>query len=290
MLGVTLWGISLHRSTLPHWAWQLVVIAVILVVAFGVLALLQRLLHRWGKAPIEGTGDLIRARRRETALGLVTSMVRYFVFAVTLFVLLGFLLRSVVTAAAGAGLLVAILAFGAQRFLQDVIAGVFILLENQYGVGDFITLEPMSLSGVVEEIGLRTTILRNLNGDRYIIPNGQITAVRRAVKRFRRYTIDLLTHDPAAAEQALEDLIAVAPVGSARFLRRPEIVEQREVSPTVSLVRIRADVPPTMEWLVEQYLVKVLATRLEGSLVAQPLVYTLDEAAVRRYERTVVLR
>jgi hypothetical protein len=67
------------------------------------------------------------------------------------------------------------------------------------------------------------------------------------------------------------------------------VIEQRELHSGVTLVRIRADVPPTMEWLVEQFLAKLLASQLQDSLVTEPLVYTLDEDAIRRYERTVVL-
>ena len=124
---------------------------------------------------------------------------------------------------------------------------------------------------MVEEVGLRTTILRNLNGDRYIVPNGQIIGVRRMTRRYRTYSVDLLTRKPEDVAEALQELVAIAPVGAARFLRTPEVIEQRELH-GVTLVRVRADVPPTMEWLVEQFLAKLLATRLQDSLVTEPLV------------------
>jgi small-conductance mechanosensitive channel len=181
---------------LPHWSAELVSVALILGVALLVLRLLERLVKRWAAVPVEQTADLLRQRRRETAIGVLSSAVRYFVAALTVFVLLGFLLRNMVTAAVGATLVIAIIAFGAQRFLQDVISGFFILLENQYGVGDFITLGPSGLAGVVDDLGLRTTRLRNLNGDLHIVPNGQINGVRRTTRRYRRYTIDLLAHEP----------------------------------------------------------------------------------------------
>lgn len=274
-------------SSLPQWANRLLVVAVVIGIAFVVQGLLRRMVERWAAAPVGGL-DLVRERRRQTAVAVVSSALRYFVIAVAAFVLIGFFLRGLLTAAAGATLVVALVGFGAQRFLQDVIAGIFVLVENQYGVGDFVTLEPTLLSGVVEEVGLRTTILRNLNGDRYIVPNGQIIGVRRMTRRYRTYSVDLLTRKPEDVSEALQELVAIAPVGAARFLRTPEVIEQRELH-GVTLVRIRADVPPTMEWLVEQFLAKLLASRLQDSLVTEPLVYTLDEDAIRRYERTVVL-
>jgi small conductance mechanosensitive channel len=263
------------------------VVVLVIGITFVAQGLLRRLVERWAAAPA-GELDLVRERRRQTAVAVVSSALRYLVIAVAAFVLIGLLLNNLLTAAAGATLVIALVGFGAQRFLQDVIAGIFVLVENQYGVGDFVTLEPTLLSGVVEEVGLRTTILRNLNGDRYIVPNGQIIGVRRMTRRYRTYTVDLITRKPGEVGEALHEIVAIAPVGAARFLRPPEVIEQRALD-GVTLVRIRADVPPTMEWLVEQFLAKLLASRLQDSLVADPLVYTLDEAAIRRYERTVVV-
>ena len=273
---------------LPHWAYQLLIVAIVVVVAFAIQFVLRRLVARWAAAPA-GEIDLVRDRRRRTAVAVISSIVRYVVVAFAIFVLLGLLLHNVLTAAVGATLTVAVLAFGAQRFLQDVLAGIFILVENQYGVGDFISLEPMDLAGVVESIGLRTTILRNLKGDVCIIPNGQITGVRRITNRYRSYMIDLITREPEDVEPALHEIVQMAPQGAARFLRPPTIVEQRELT-DATFVRIRADVPPTVDWLVEDFLVKLLASRLRESLLADPLFYTLDESAIRDYERTVLVR
>jgi small conductance mechanosensitive channel len=273
-------------SVLPQWANRLLFVAIVVLVAFVVQYALRRMVERWATAP---EGAYVVRRRRETAVAVVSSALRYFVFVLAAFILIGFFLNNVMTAAAGATLAVALVGFGAQRFLQDVIAGIFILVENQYGVGDFVTLEPTGLAGVVDEVGLRTTILRNLNGDRYIIPNGQIVGVRRMTRRYRTYAIDLITSEPEEVDHVLAEVVAIAPVGAARFLRRPEVAEQRDLD-GVTLVRVRADVPPTMEWLAEQYLATVLKTRLDHALVTEPLVYTLDEAAIRRYERTVAVR
>jgi moderate conductance mechanosensitive channel len=280
---------GLLASVLPAWGWRLVTVGLILLGAALTLRLLQWLVRRWvAESPAEAS-DLQRLRRRETAVGVLSSAVLYLVSAVTAFVLLSFFLRSLVTAAAGATLLAAILAFGAQRFLQDVIAGVFILIENQYGVGDFVRLEPTGLSGVVDQLGLRTTVLKNLNGDTYVVPNGQITGVRRTAHRYRAYTIDLVTRRGAAVADALSELVSLAPAGAARFLRAPAIVERRELRDGQTLVRLRADVPPTMEWLVEDLFVKLIAVRLGDALAVEPVVYTLDEDALRRYERTILL-
>jgi hypothetical protein len=86
---------------------------------------------------------------------------------------------------------------------------------------------------------------------------------------------------------ALAEVAAIVPVGSAHFLRRPRVVDRIAVGEGLVLVRLAAEVPPSMEWLVEDFLSSALASRLEDVLASDPLVYTLDEEAVRRYERTV---
>jgi small-conductance mechanosensitive channel len=143
---------------------------------------------------------------------------------------------------------------------------------------------------MVEELGLRTTVIRNLNGDRYFVPNGQITALARNPRRYRTYNVELLTDDPGRAEAALADVAGELADDGARFLQRPHVVDRREIGPDATLVLARADVPPTMEWVAEDYLVKALEARLEDTLRGSPLVYTLDEGAVRRYRRTVLFR
>src|SRR5919198_2289778 len=162
---------------IPGWTSDLIragaVVAGALLLSWGI----RRRVQRWAQLRPEDTADLVRLRRRETAAALLSSVSRYTLMLVSTVLVLGIFLRSSLTAAAGASLVAVLIGFGAQRFLQDVIAGFFILAEGQYGVGDFIVVEPTKAAGVVDELGLRTTILRNLNGDRSIVPNGQITAV-----------------------------------------------------------------------------------------------------------------
>jgi len=181
--------------------------------------------------------------------------------------------------------------FGAQRFLMDVIAGTLIAFERWYGIGDFVKIEPSQISGIVEQFGFRTTVIRSLNGDRTYIPNSQIVAATRSPRGYRRYSIELLTSDPEDARRAIEGVGRRAPVGEARFLRPPRVVEERELGEGTWLVRGHADVAPTMEWLAEGLLVGALKAQLRSdSLLADPIVYTLDEGTLSRYERRVLVR
>ena len=108
---------------------------------------------------------------------------------------------------------------------------------------------------------------------------------------YRRYSIELLTSDPDDARRAIEGVGRRAPVAEARFLRPPRVVEQRELGEGTRLVRGVADVAPTIEWLAEGLLVGALKAQLgTDSLLAEPIVYTLDEGTLSRYERRVLVR
>lgn len=99
---------------------------------------------------------------------------------------LGIDLAPVLTVVGIAGLA---LSFGAQSLVKDVIAGIFILIENQVRVGDIAQIG--EFSGVVEDMNLRTIRLRDVNGGLHIIPNGAITAITNRSKDFARYLFEI---------------------------------------------------------------------------------------------------
>ena len=235
--------------------------------------------------------ELARLRRGETALALVATAVPYVAAIVCLIVIATAFLPRTVAALGGSALVLVLVGFGAQRFLMDVIAGALIAFERWYGIGDFVRLEPAQVSGIVEQFGLRTTVIRSLNGDRTYVPNSQIISASRSPRGYRRYSIELLTSDPEDARNAIEQVGQRSPVGEARFLRPPRVVEERELGEGAWLVRGQADVAPTMEWLAEGLLVGRLKAQLSAeSLLAEPIVYTLDEGTLTRYERRVLVR
>jgi small-conductance mechanosensitive channel len=234
--------------------------------------------------------ELARLRRRETAIVLVANTIPY-ATAIIVLIILGSLFLPQAAALGGSAFLAIVVGFAAQRFLMDIIAGALIAFERWYGVGDFLLVEPAKASGIVELFGFRTTVIRFLNGDLAYVPNSQIITAIRSPRGYRRYTIEVLTSDPKAARQALEAVGQRAPVGEARFLSAPHVVEERELGENVWLVRGRAAVAPTMEWLAEDLLVKRLTSQLSGeTLLSDPIVYTLDEATLSRYERRLLVR
>jgi small-conductance mechanosensitive channel len=263
-------------------------VAVLLAIALG--RVLKWIAGRLEQRRAEEERELARLRRRETTIVLLANAIPYATAIVVLIIFASFVLPLAATLS-GSAFLAVVVGFAAQRFLMDVVAGGLIAFERWYGVGDFLIVEPSKAAGIVEEFGFRTTVIRSLNGDLAYVPNSQIIAAIRSPKGYRRYSIEILTNDREAARRALEAVGRRAPHGEARFLRAPRVVDERELGEGVWLVRGRADVAPTMEWLAEDLLVRRLTSQLPPETVlAEPIVYTIDEQALVRYERRVLVR
>jgi small conductance mechanosensitive channel len=263
-------------------------VAIVLAIALG--RLLKWIVRRLEDRRPDGERELARLRRRETMIVLLANAIPY-ATAIVVLIVLGSLFLPLAAALSGSAFLAVVVGFAAQRFLMDVLAGGLIAFERWYGVGDFLMVEPAKAAGIVEEFGFRTTVIRYFNGDLAYIPNSQIIAAVRSPRGYRRYSIEILTNDPDAARRALEAVGRRAPHGEARFLRPPRVVEERELGDGVWLVRGRADVAPTMEWLAEDLLVRRLTSQMPPeTLLAEPIVYTLDEQALIRYERRVLVK
>ena len=127
----------------------------------------------------DSTSVIAGLKRRETALSLIQTTIRYLAYLAATLVLLSQLSGGTFTTVAGASVLVVLIGFAGQRFLTDILTGVFMVFEGWYSVGDTIVLEPWGVSGVVEEFSLRSTRLRALSGDVVSVHNSQIQAARR---------------------------------------------------------------------------------------------------------------
>src|SRR3954468_3119121 len=130
----------------------------------------------------------LREKRGRTISQLLRSVGR--VVIVTLAILLTFnVFINIAPILAGAGILGLAISFGAQSLVRDIISGFFILLENQFAVGDVI--EAAGKNGVVEKMTLRVVVLRDLEGTMHVIPNGQINVVSNKTRGWARAVVDV---------------------------------------------------------------------------------------------------
>ena len=287
-----------HLSNLPWVAVSTAVGAVLaaLLIARGSRSLAVRLSMRYerrrnadGHASPADTGALLSMKRYETTVSLIHTTIRYVVFAIAFGVVLFELIGPTRSAAlAGASLLVLLIGFSAQRFLTDIIAGVFMFIEGWFSVGDTITIEPWGLAGVVDEVSLRSTTLRSVTGETVRIHNSQILATRRLPRGVREAEIELFVSDEASGRRLFEEVSAIVPAGPTRFVRRPAVRDSERLDDDLHRVTAMAAVAHGREWLVDAFLSDLLKERAEpGVIVHGPVVMFVDDRAADRFARAV---
>jgi small conductance mechanosensitive channel len=238
------------------------------------------------------TGDLrakiIELKRRETTVGVIRTGIAYIAFALAVVLaaaqLTGGLDR--LSTIAGASFVLILVAFSAQRVLVDIIAGFSMFTEKWYSVGDTIAIPTMDLQGIVEEVSLRRTKLRSLDGEVINIHNSQIPAVRVLPGGLKEFDVELVASNREAAEVLIEHVSSILPVGPTTFVQRPVIHEVDELAPGLVRLRMRAAVAPGREWLVHGFYTDLLKERADKHLIVHgPIVLTVDERAARSFAR-----
>lgn len=132
------------------------------------------------------SNDGERERREETLEGIIATTLGFLTYSIAFMMIISILGLNIQPLLASAGVFGVVLGFGGQWLIRDIIAGVFIITENQYRVGDVVTLDTGSSQaiGTVEDISLRLTELRDMDGKLYHVPNGIIQIATNLSKDF----------------------------------------------------------------------------------------------------------
>jgi len=128
-------------------------------------------------------------KRTNTLLAIFKGMGRVLIIIVAAMMILDEVGVAVAPVLAGFGIVGVAVGFGAQYLIRDLIAGVFIILENQYRVGDVVRVA--DISGLVEDITLRKTVLRDLDGIVHHVPNGEIKTASNFTRHFARVNLNV---------------------------------------------------------------------------------------------------
>ena len=282
---------------IPHGGSTVVVIAA----AFLAAALISRFSARlarsivgWNERRISHgdgatTGVILGLRRRETAVSLVQTTVRYLAFGTAAMIAFSRLASGTFTTIAGASVIVVLVGFAGQRFLTDILAGMFMFFEGWFAVGDTIVLEPWGVTGVVEEVSLRATKLRSLGGDVIRVNNSQVLGLRLLPKAAREVQIEAFFTDDEAARRVFDDIVRIVPVGPTNFIRPPWLKRVDKLGEDVVRLTAGAFVPPGREWLANDLLASLMHERADGELLHGPVVTEFDSQGSARYGRSSVL-
>jgi moderate conductance mechanosensitive channel len=238
------------------------------------------------------SGDLrmkiIELKRRETSVAVVRTAIGYLAFATAVVLAAAQLTGGFdrLTAVAGASFVLILAGFSAQRMLIDILAGFSMFVERWYSVGDTIAIPALDVQGVVEDLSLRRTKLRSLDGETINIHNSQIPAVRVLPGGVKELDVELVASNRELVERLVKDIAAVLPVGPTTFVHRPQIHQIDELAPGLVRLRMRTAVAPGREWLVNGFYTDLLKERADRHLIVHgPVVLSVDERATRSFAR-----
>jgi len=167
--------------------------------------------------------------------------------------------------------------FGAQDVVRDIIAGFLILLEDQYSVGDVVNIA--GVSGSVENIRLRTTVLRDLDGNVHHVPNGQIRVASNMTSAFARYVADISISYDADIDVAMDVITdtAIAMADEPRWkefmLEEPEMLGVNELGDSSVTIRLLLTVATEERWAIKREFLKRVKNSLDAAGVEIPYPY-----------------
>ncbi len=205
------------------------VVVVALIVARLGAKVIRRFLERLANQAATRSGSQRAGARVHTMTGLVANIWRFFVFVVAGAIVLGLLGINLTPLLASATIIGATLGFGAQQIVRDYFSGVLMTMEDQYNVGDSVTIG--AVTGVVEEVTMRLTRFRGVDGTIYIIPNGDIRLIGNLSRGWARAVVDLTL--PGATAADLESVRGIIEEAAHSVARRPEFAAHTTEPPTI---------------------------------------------------------
>ncbi|MBA2254821.1 MAG: mechanosensitive ion channel family protein [Chloroflexi bacterium] len=237
---------------------QLLVILVVTAIALRgsqrtVDGIVRRLFDR---EATEGTAQQLSAvelaKRRETLETLGGGVIRTLILVIGLLMALQVLTIDIGPAIAGLGIAGIALGLGAQGLVKDYLAGAFILIENQYGRGDVVQIA--GVTGTVEDLSLRRTVMRDLDGTVHVVPNGLIGVASNMTRVWARINLDIVIRDTARLDEATATVDRVGremaddPVWRRRVLSAPKVDRVKGLAAAGVTVKVLGTVGAADRW------------------------------------------
>lgn len=231
----------------------------------------KHLIKKFVERQIESNAVLSLDTQRAKTIGeVLKSILKYSVYFMGSAIIISILFGGIsFTFASIGGVAVGL---GAQSLIKDLINGFFILFENQFGVGDHVTIG--SFNGIVKSIGIRTTVITDFTGDIHSIPNGSITGVTNHSRNNIRFVVDLnISH-----EEDVERVIEIIKTACDDFKSKNEeyISESLEVTGVTELgvasvtIRVVGKAKPLMQGKMENQLRMAIKLALDRNKIEMP--------------------
>jgi small-conductance mechanosensitive channel len=240
------------------WDWFLAHgIKILVILAVGVILwfLLRRILRPVVRRVIVRTkGESARgvAKRADTLVGILTGTGRVVIVVIVLLLILSELDVDIGPILAGFGIAGIAVGFGAQYLIRDLIAGVFIIMENQYRVGDVARIA--DIAGLVEDITLRKTVLRDLDGIVHHVPNGEVKVASNYTRHFARVNLDFSVAYGTDLDHAIRVMnrvgqeLAVDEKWKSLIVTPPQVLRVNNLGDSGIDIKMLGDVKPSEQW------------------------------------------
>ncbi len=249
--------------------WAPIVIALIIglvVDKFGP-KVIEKVIRRAVRYRAHGDiGEDDSKKRQDTLISMFSAVLKVFVWLVVGFTILGRFGIDLTPLLAGASVLGVAVGFGAQSIIKDFLSGLFILLENQYRVGDTVNLD--GSDGRVEQITIRSTVVRDNDGSVHYIPNGSITHTINRTMGFARINLLISVAPDTNVDRLAETIneignkIAAEEKWAKKIIEAPHFQSISNFTPTTLEVKIVGKTQPSAQWNVTGELRKRLLAEL----------------------------
>ncbi len=276
------WALLAVRRQPFEWHLGDTVQVVAIVVAAVIITIVARLLVRRFQRKLEGTVSLtqdLNLQRAATLTHALSTGAVVLIWTVAVLMVLGNLDVNLAPLLASAGVAGVALGFGAQSIVRDTLSGFFILLENQFGVGDVVEAQTTAspVSGKVESLTLRITTLRAFDGTLHVIPNGNIQLVSNKSRGWARAIVDVRVaygEDVQRIREVLEELfeeLRAEPAMRDWVMEGPSVLGIETLADFGQVVRVVAETRPSKRFDTERVLRERIAARLAERGVQVPL-------------------
>ena len=245
-------------------------IIILLIVMFLIIKIGNKIIDKFVKNQINSKRSFSMDTQKALTVGaILKSSLKYIVYFSGAAIIIGSTFKVSAAVLSAVGFVVGI---GAQSLVKDIINGFFIIFEDQYGVGDHVTIGVYS--GIVENIGIRATTLKDFSGDIHNIPNGSVVEVTNHSRYDMRFIVDV----EIAYEEDIDNTINIITDTCKKFQRKnsEDIRENIEVLGAISLnasgvtIRVVGKSKPLSQWKMERELRKEIKKSLDEAGIEIP--------------------
>ena len=254
---------------LPATLTRLAIAVAVLVAGLLLLKLIRFLIRKTIRRGNKATPEAVR--RAETTRNIVSSIVGYIGYFLVFALVLGIFGLDITSILAAAGVVGVAIAFGAQSLVKDLLAGLFIWGEGSMAVGDLVSINDMS--GTVEAITIRTTCLRNFNGNLCTIPNGEIRSITNMSRGFKRAIVNIpcpYEENTARLVEMIREEMAVAAEEIDGIESVPDVMSIVSFEKNAVQVQIAVACPVGEHWRIERDIRSRVKARFDKEGVIMP--------------------